>query len=132
MFSMAKAPEPIAVRVNERESVTALLYAAPKRVRLGVTIVLGHGAGANQLSGFMREFAHGLATRGFDAMTFNFLYTEQKRKLPDSKERLESCYRAVIDAAVKHPKLKKHRLVTGGTTRGGRVASHVAAAYGKK
>ncbi|PYS27390.1 MAG: hypothetical protein DMF75_20450, partial [Acidobacteria bacterium] len=92
-------PETLNITVNERESVTALLYPAPKSVRLGATIVLGHGAGANQLSGFMREFAHGLATRGFDAMTFNFLYTEQKRKLPDSKERLESCYRAVIDAA---------------------------------
>ena len=124
-------PETLNITVNERESVTALLYPAPKSVRLGATIVLGHGAGANQLSGFMREFAHGLATRGFDAMTFNFLYTEQKRKLPDSKERLESCYRAVIDAAVKHPKLKKNRLVIGGKSMGGRIASQVAAADGK-
>ncbi len=124
-------PETLNITVNERESVTALLYPAPKSVRLGATIVLGHGAGANQLSGFMREFAHGLATRGFDAMTFNFLYTEQKRKLPDSKERLEGCYRAVIDAAVKHPKLKKNRLVIGGKSMGGRIASQVAAADGK-
>lgn len=112
--------------------MTALLYSAPKRVRLGVTIVLGHGAGANQLSGFMREFALGLAARGIDAMTFNFLYTEQRRKLPDSKERLESCYRAVIDAALKHAKLKKNRLVIGGKSMGGRIASQVATAEGSR
>ncbi len=124
-------PETLNIKINERESVTALLYPAPKRVRLGVTIVLGHGAGANQLSGFMREFALGLAARGIDSMTFNFLYTEQKRKLPDAKERLESCYRAVIDAALKHAKLKKNRLVIGGKSMGGRIASQVAAADGK-
>ena len=120
-------PETLNITINEREGVTGLLYPAPKRMRLGVTIVLGHGAGANQLSGFMREFAHGLAARGLDAMTFNFLYTEQKRKVPDSKERLESCYRQVIDAALNHPKLKKNRLVIGGKSMGGRIASQVAA-----
>ena len=124
-------PETLNIKINERESVTALLYPAPKRVRLGVTLVLGHGAGANQLSDFMREFAYGMAARGFDAMTFNFLYAEQKRKLPDSKERLESCYRAVIDAALNLPKLKKNRLVIGGKSMGGRIASQVAAADGK-
>src|SRR5437870_3718414 len=90
------------VKVNDTESVTAMLYPASKRDRVGVTALLGHGAGANQLSGFMRMFAGGLAERGFDAMTFNFLYTEQKRSFPDPKARLESCYRAVIEAALKH------------------------------
>jgi len=121
-------PKTLKVAVSERESVTALLYLASKRGRLGVTIVLGHGAGANQLSGFMREFAHGLASRGLDVMTFNFLYAEQKRRLPDSKERLEGCYRAVIASALKHAKLKKNRLVIGGKSMGGRIASQVAAA----
>ena len=124
-------PEKLIVRVNDRESVTALLYPASKRERLGVTVVLGHGAGANQLSGFMRMVAGGLAARGLDALTFDFLYTEQGRKLPDPKARLESCYAAVIDAAVKHRELKKNRLVIGGKSMGGRIASQVAAADGK-
>jgi predicted alpha/beta-hydrolase family hydrolase len=116
------------VDVNDSESVTALLCPASKRERAGLTVVLGHGAGANQLSGFMRMFASGMAARGIDAMTFNFLYTERGRRLPDPKARLESCYRAVIDAALKHPKLKKNRLVIGGKSMGGRIASQVAAA----
>lgn len=121
-------PESIKVTINERESVTALIYAASKRERAGMTIVLGHGAGANQSSGFMRMVAGGLAARGFDAMTFNFLYTEQGRSFPDPKARLESCYRAVIDAALKRKQLKKNRLVIGGKSMGGRIASQVAAA----
>jgi len=124
-------PEKLIIGVNDRESVTALLYPASKRERACLTVVLGHGAGANQLSAFMRMVANGLAARGIDAMTFNFLYTEQGRHLPDPKARLESCYAAVIKAALDHRKLKKNRLVIGGKSMGGRIASQVAAADGK-
>jgi predicted alpha/beta-hydrolase family hydrolase len=115
------------IDVNERESVTALLYPAAKPQRAGVTVVLGHGAGADQLSGFMRMMGEGLAARGLDVMTFNFLYKEQGRGIPDPKARLESCYQAVIKTALRHPKLKKNRLVIGGKSMGGRIASQVAA-----
>jgi predicted alpha/beta-hydrolase family hydrolase len=124
-------PGQIKVAINERESVTALLYPAAKRERAGATLVLGHGAGANQSSAFMRMVAGGLATRGIDALTFNFLYTERGRRIPDPKARLESCYRAVINVALKHRKLKKNRLVIGGKSMGGRIASQVAAADGE-
>jgi len=118
----------IVVKVGESETVSARLYSAPKSNRKRVTIILGHGAGANQLSGFMRMVAGGLAARGFDVITFNFLYTERGRRLPDPKPKLESCYLAVIEAALKHKKLKGNRLVIGGKSMGGRIASQVAAA----
>ena len=124
-------PAQLKVKINERENVTALLYPAAKGDRLGVTALLGHGAGANQISSFMRMAAAGLAARGIDALTFNFLYTEQGRKLPDPKARLESCYAAVIEAALNHRKLKKNCLVIGGKSMGGRIASQVAAAEPK-
>ena len=115
------------VKVNDAGSVTAILYPAGKKNRARVTLVLGHGAGANQLSGFMRMAANGLAERGIDAVTFNFLYTEQGRKIPDPKARLEACYRAVIEAIQAHRTLKQNRLVIGGKSMGGRIASQVAA-----
>lgn len=120
-------PESIKITINERESVTALLYPAARATRASTTLVLGHGAGANQLSGFMRMAAAGLAARGIDVMTFNFLYMEQGRSIPDPKARLESCYLAVIKTALTHRKLKKNRLVIGGKSMGGRIASQVAA-----
>ena len=115
------------IQVARDDSVTARLYPAAKATRLAVSLILGHGAGANQLSGFMRLFGAGLAERGLDVITFNFLYTEQGRKIPDPGPRLESCYRAVIDAVVKHKKLKGNRVVIGGKSMGGRIASQVAA-----
>ncbi len=117
----------LTIKVNDSDSVTAMLYPAAKKDRAGVTIILGHGAGADQLSGFMRMAAAGLAARGLDAMTFNFLYKEQQRGAPDPKAKLEACYRAVIDAARKQKKLKDNRLVIGGKSMGGRIASQVAA-----
>ena len=120
-------PGNLTVQVNDADSVTAMLYPAAPKQRAGVTIILGHGAGADQLSGFMRMAAAGLAARGLDAMTFNFLYKEQKRGVPDPKAKLEACYRAVIEAAGKQRKLKGNKLVIGGKSMGGRIASQVAA-----
>src|SRR5258705_499071 len=121
-------PENFSVTVGESGSVTALLYAAPKQGRAGTTLVLGHGAGGNQLSGFLVLFARGLAARGVDTLTFNFLYSERGRGAPDHKTKLEACYNAVIQAARNHRKLKGNRLAIGGKSMGGRIASQVAAA----
>ena len=129
---MSTEPLKLSVNVNSNDSVTALIYSATKAKRLAATIVLGHGAGADQSSGFMRLFADGLAQRGLDAMTFNFVYTEQKRGAPDPKAKLEACFRAVIDAALKQKKLKGNRLFIGGKSMGGRIASQVAADVSEK
>ena len=125
---MPDETEQLTIKVTDKEAVSALLYPAAKKIRAGLTALLGHGAGANQLSGFMRMFAHGLAARGLDVMTFNFIYMEQGRSVPDQKPKLESCFRAVIEAIAKHRKLKTNRLVVGGKSMGGRIASQVVAA----
>jgi predicted alpha/beta-hydrolase family hydrolase len=120
-------PDAIHIGIDERDSVTALLYPALKGKRAGVTVILGHGAGANQLSGFMVMMARGLAARGLDVITFNFVYKEQGRSIPDPKARLENCYQAVIKTAQTNRKLKQNRLIIGGKSMGGRIASQVAA-----
>ena len=117
----------LTVPVNDKEAVTALLYLADKKNRAGVTVILGHGAGAGQTSGFMRMFAKGLAARGLDVMTFNFVYMEQGRSVPDQKHKLEGCFRAVIETALKNRKLKNNRVVIGGKSMGGRIGSQVMA-----
>ena len=129
---MPDEAENLNVEVNDKEGVTALLYPAVKKDRAGLTVVLGHGAGSNQTSGFMRTFAKGLASRGHDVMTFNFVYMEQCRSVPDQKHKLEGCFRAVIEAALKHKKLKSNRLVLGGKSMGGRIASQVMAGDDKE
>jgi predicted alpha/beta-hydrolase family hydrolase len=121
-------PTQLRVELSSNQSVTALLYAAGRQDRAGITLILGHGAGAGQTSNFMVEFADALAARGIDIVTFNFLYSEQKRRLPDPTGRLEECYRGVIEAVLKPPELRGNRLTIGGKSMGGRIASQVAAA----
>jgi uncharacterized protein len=121
-------PGKLTIRINESDAVTAMLYPAAKKDRAAVTIILGHGAGADQMSGFMRMAAIGLAARGLDVMTFNFLYKEKGKSVPDPKAKLEACYQAVIEAAIANKKLKGNQLVIGGKSMGGRIASQVAAA----
>jgi uncharacterized protein len=115
------------IKLAGGQSVTALVYKASTKKRVGITLLLGHGAGANQTSGFMINFAGGLAARGIDAVTFNFLYAEQGRRAPDSNDKLEDCYRAAIAAIEKHKTLGASPLVIGGKSMGGRIASQVAA-----
>jgi predicted alpha/beta-hydrolase family hydrolase len=120
--------EQFKVDLNEYQSVTAVAYPASSKSRAGVTLILGHGAGAGQSSGFMVSFATELAARGIDVVTFNFFFTEHGRRAPDTNDKLEACYRAVIETVRAHKRLGRNRLAIGGKSMGGRIASQVAAA----
>ena len=107
--------------------MTALVYSPPEPSRRAATLILAHGAGAPQSSVFMVDFARGLARRGCQAVTFNFPYTEQGRRLPDRAPTLEACFRDVIAAIRARADLATGPLVIGGKSMGGRIASHLAA-----
>jgi uncharacterized protein len=125
--SSVREPETRQVIVSPGEAVTARLYSARAERRAGVALILAHGAGAGQASPFMTRCAADLASRGIDAITFNFLYTEHGRRLPDRNDRLEACYRAVVAAMRDESALAGSRLAIGGKSMGGRIASQVAA-----
>lgn len=107
--------------------MTALVYSPPEPSRRAATLILAHGAGAPQSSAFMVDFARGMARRGCQAVTFNFPYTEQGRRLPDRAPTLEACFRDVIAAIRARADLGTGPLVIGGKSMGGRIASHLAA-----
>ena len=88
--------------------------------------MLAHGAGAPQQSAFIVGFARGLAERGLDVLTFNFLYMEQRRRVPDRTEKLEACYRAAVETARDH--FGRATVFISGKSMGGRIATHLAAA----
>jgi hypothetical protein len=91
------------------------------------TLVLAHGAGAGQSSAFMAGFAAALSARGLDVLTFNFLFTERGKKMPDPQPVLESCYRSVLAHVAEDATLGTRPLFIGGKSLGGRIASHLAA-----
>lgn len=90
-----------------------------------VTVLLAHGAGAPMDTPFMTFFAEGLARAGMRVGRFEFPYMAArrdtgKRKPPDKMDVLLDTWRgAVREAASK-------RIVIGGKSMGGRMASMIA------
>ena len=111
----------------ETSATTALVYPAAGRA-IDATLILAHGAGTGQQSAFIVGFAQALSARGLDIVTFNFLYTEQRRKIPDRAPALESCFQAVIGTVVERVASARTALFIGGKSMGGRIATQVAAA----
>jgi predicted alpha/beta-hydrolase family hydrolase len=91
-------------------------------------LIVAHGAGAGQHSAWIVAFATAMAEQGVDAVTFNFPYTEQQRRLPDRAPVLERCYRAVVDATRLQVPSARDALFIGGKSMGGRMSTHIAAA----
>lgn len=119
---------PFDIDVGVAGVVTGLHYRATPSQLSPTTVVLAHGAGGPQLSPFMTAFSSGLSTQGIDVVTFNFVYMERGRRAPDPKARLEHCYRAAIDATRRVVPSARSRLIIGGKSMGGRIASQVVAA----
>jgi uncharacterized protein len=93
-------------------------------------VILAHGAGAPMDSEFMNDVAVRLAATGVRVVRFEFPYMAErratgKRRPPNPAQILLSTYREVIDQVG-----KPSRLVIGGKSMGGRIASMVADAAG--
>lgn len=88
-------------------------------------VILAHGAGQGMDSPFMTYFHTELANRGFLSVKFNFEYMEAKRRVPDSQPKLQARYRDVVSEVV--ARHGPNRVIIGGKSMGGRVASYIAA-----
>jgi uncharacterized protein len=123
-------PSGARIEIPSAGHVSAVVYAAAPETRAGVALLLAHGAGGNQMSLFMVDYAKRLAERGVDVATFNFVYSELRKKLPDRTDKLEACWRAVIAAArsgALSADIARGKIAIGGKSMGGRIASHIAA-----
>ena len=90
-----------------------------------VTFVFAHGAGAGMDHEFMQSVAKGLAFKGIRVIRFNFPYMikraeDGKRRPPDRAPKLLEAYQEVIE------QVDADKLVIGGKSMGGRMASHLS------
>jgi predicted alpha/beta-hydrolase family hydrolase len=111
--------------VDVAESRTTARHYAASNGR--TVLVLAHGAGAPQTHPWIVAVAQALASRGLNVVTFNFLYAEAKRRVPDKTAVLEETWRAVLDAVRTRADLARARVFIGGKSMGGRIATHLAA-----
>lgn len=103
-----------------------LAHPDPERPR-ATLVVLAHGAGNDMRNPLLSAVHEGLATRGYPCAKFNFPYTERGARAPDPAPVLEACFRSVVAAIRQDPALGTARVVIGGKSLGGRIASQVAA-----
>ena len=115
-----------ASRASDEEQRMNLLITGPDSAHV---VALAHGAGAAMDSPFMNTIAEGLAERGLRVARFEFPYmrarrSDGKRRGPDRLPVLEATWHEVI------AELGPERLIIGGKSMGGRIASMVADAAG--
>jgi predicted alpha/beta-hydrolase family hydrolase len=96
-----------------------------------VRLMLAHGAGAGMDSPFMQHMAELLADRGIAVTRFELAYMAArrdggKRRPPPKAETLLGEYEAVVRAAAGRAAAGSSRLLIGGKSMGGRIASMLA------
>lgn len=90
-----------------------------------ITFIFAHGAGAGMEHEFMQSVAKGLAFKGIRVIRFNFPYMikraeDGKRRPPDRAPKLLEAYQDIIEQC------DADKLVIGGKSMGGRMASHLS------
>jgi predicted alpha/beta-hydrolase family hydrolase len=103
--------------------MTNIIFDGPKNAPFSVA--LAHGAGAPMDTHFMAFFAEGLAVRGFSVARFEFPYmverrTSGKKRPPNTVKLLLETWHQII------AELGAEKLIIGGKSMGGRIASMVA------
>ena len=105
-------------------AMSDFIFDGPKSA--AITLVLAHGAGAPMDSPFMETIAHGIAKAGIRVARFEFPYMKRRREsgkggAPDPGPILMKSWREAIEKLGGGKKL-----VIGGKSLGGRIASMVA------
>jgi predicted alpha/beta-hydrolase family hydrolase len=101
-------------------------YRGPKR-GADRAVLLAHGAGADMHSAALVVVADALADAKIPSLRFDFPYRQAGRRAPDRPPVLLSSVRDAAAELARRAKLPPERLVLGGRSMGGRIASLAAA-----
>lgn len=117
-----KAARKLSIAVPGGDAVSGALHEPDEAS--GVAVALAPGAGTSMDNPLLVAVAEGLAGRGHTVLRFNFAYHEKGSRRPDPPKKLIATYRAAADALrARGP----GKLVIGGKSMGGRMASMLAA-----
>jgi predicted alpha/beta-hydrolase family hydrolase len=101
-------------------------YQGPKR-GADRAVLLAHGAGADMNAAALTVVADALADARVPSLRFDFPYRQAGRRAPDRPPVLLAAVREAVAELARRAKLPPDRLVLGGRSMGGRIASMVAA-----
>ena len=118
---MSLSPKELRLPVGDSGETSAILLRPPKARAM---LALAHGAGAGMRHPFMETLAQEFSAAGFATSRYQFLYMDQKRRVPDSPALLTTVVRAAGEAAAQYA--KKLPLFAGGKSLGARMTSTAA------
>ena len=114
--------ERLQIPLADGPTITAI-QTSPDKEESGEVFVYAPGAGSNLHDPFGVYLCRQLASDEFTAVRFQFPYMEAGLRRPDSPPVLEDAWRVVVERL----RPDGGRLVIGGTSMGGRIASQVVA-----
>jgi len=109
--------------VDVRDGISVTIIRHEPEGDAGWTFIYAPGAGSNVHDPFGTYACRELSSRGVSGVRMQFPYQEAGKKSPDRPEVLEATWRSLIDAL----RPAAGRLVVGGRSMGGRIASQVVA-----
>ena len=113
------------IEVSPSIGIVSAKYNVPVKPKCVFT--LAHGAGAGMDHSFMETLADGLSKVGIATLRFNFPFTEQKKRRPDSPVVAHATIEAALKTAAElNPKLP---LFASGKSFGGRMTSQYLAGH---
>jgi len=117
------------VTTGRREDDLKMITDGPRDAE--VALILAHGAGAPMDSPFMNIVAKGIAANGFRLLRFEFPYmaarrASGKRGAPDREPVLIEAWRRAFEGVSGASKAAPKKVIIGGKSLGGRIASMVA------
>lgn len=109
---------------GSRGPVSAV-FAFPDGRASATAVILAHGAGNDMHNPLLVAVQAGLARHGHPSVRFNFPYKQRGSRAPDPAPVLEACYRRIVDQVRRE--FGSSRLIIGGKSMGGRIASQIVA-----
>lgn len=116
----------ITIPVDKRGATSGVL-ALPVREQKRTAVMVAHGAGNDMETSLVISYCRGLASSGYPALRFNFLYAEHGKKAPDKQRVLVETWESVYKYAGEELDAMADTWVAAGKSMGGRVASQMVA-----
>jgi uncharacterized protein len=118
----------LAIPIGVDEKVSAVICTPDSESdNKAAGVIIAHGAGNDMQEPLIITVCEELADAGYVTLRFNFAYREKGHKTPDPQAKLESTWKSVHSFFTESLPYKFKKVIVGGKSMGGRVASQMMA-----
>jgi predicted alpha/beta-hydrolase family hydrolase len=114
-FTTRRLKVPVSEKLG---SVTVEIY-SPKKIK--AVLAVGHGAGSTMDQPFLKQLCAAMASYDICTIRYNFIYSENRKKMPDRFPAASAAIRAVVGFV--RQEFSRLPIFCGGKSFGGRMSS---------